>query len=246
MAACRLPPADLLFMDPPYNFGISYEAGDKGAGDRLPPAHFLALLRRWLRQAAETVRPGGAVWVLLPDEWAADATVCLYHTHGFPRRGWIKWHETFGAQTRTKFARTSRHLLYHVRPDGPVTFEADAVKVPSARQTKYRDRRAAAGGKVPGDVWQFARVCGTFAERAEGFPTQLPEALLERVVKACSRPGELVREFFAGSGSLARVCLRLGRRYDGYEANPRFAAMAAARVRALASELAAADSRPPA
>lgn len=227
-----LDPADLIFADSPYNFGLSYALGDGGKGDRLPECHFLARLQVWLRRSSECVRPGGAVWWLLPDEWADDAGVFLKRTLALTRRGWVKWHETFGAQTKLKFARTSRHLLYHVAPGGPVTFEAAAVKVPSARQLKYKDRRAAAGGKVPGDVWQFPRVCGTFAERAEGFPTQLPEALLERVVRACTRPGDLVREFFTGSGSLARVCVRLGRRYDGYEASPRFAAMAAARVRA--------------
>jgi site-specific DNA-methyltransferase (adenine-specific) len=71
------------------------------------------------------------------------------------------------------------------------------VLVPSARQTKYGDQRAKPGGRVPGDVWAFPRVCGTFKERA-GHVCQTALALLERVVLVASNPGDLVLEPFAG------------------------------------------------
>jgi len=232
-------PADLFFADPPYNFGLDYGGG--AARDRLPDDAYLAWLGDWLALGVSRVRPGGAVCVLLPDEWAAEAAFIMRWRLKLDRRNWVKWHETFGVQTKAKFARCSRHLLYFVRPGGegwPVTFNADAVKVPSARQTKYGDKRAAAGGKVPGDVWEFSRVCGTFGERVKAgpgvspaaVPTQLPEALLARVVAALTRPGDRVLEYFAGTGSLGRAAVRTGRLYEGWESNPATAALAAARV----------------
>lgn len=222
---------DLCAADPPYNQGIDY---GRGYCDRVTPEDYLDFTRRWMKRGAEALRPGGSLWVLISDEWAAEVGWIACRELGLVRRNWIKWHETFGNQTKKKFARCSRHLFYFVKPGGPLTFNARTVLVPSARQTKYNDARAATGGKVPDDVWQFSRVAGTFGERAEGFPTQIPEALWERVVRVATDPGGSVLEFFAGSGSLARVCVRLGRGYRGYERNERYAAMAAARVRQVA------------
>ena len=97
--------------------------------------------------------------------------------------------------------------------------------------------RDGAGGKVLGDVWEIPRVAGTHRERAAGFPTQVPEALLTRVVLALTDEGDRVREYFTGSGSLARVCVRTARNYEGWEANATFAELAAMRVREAESEV---------
>jgi len=224
-------PAAMSVADPPYNFGVKYGAS-AAAADRLTPEAYLKWCYRWFWALARTTAPGGCVWLVIPDEWAAEFAVYGKRALGLTLQNWVKWHETFGVQTTGKFARTSRHLLHFLTPGGPGFFDAAAVKVPSARQTKYNDRRAAAGGKVPGNVWEFSRVCGTFRERVPGLPTQLPEAMLERVVRATCPPGGLVREFFAGSGSLARVCVREGRAYEGWERDPQTHAVAAARLTA--------------
>jgi site-specific DNA-methyltransferase (adenine-specific) len=115
------------------------------------------------------------------------------------------------------------------------TFNADAVRVPSARQLKYHDQRANKTGKVPDDVWVLlpneqapdhfrpdtdvwlqSRVCGTFKERA-GHVTQLPLALVERIVQVASSLGDLLLDPFAGTGTLLVAARKLGRRSIGIE-----------------------------
>jgi len=86
----------------------------------------------------------------------------------------------------------------------------DAIRIPSKRQTLYNDKRANPKGRVPDDVWEFSRVCGTFKEKRKWHPNQHPEALIERIVKFSCVPGDLVIDMFAGTGTVNRVCKRLG------------------------------------
>jgi hypothetical protein len=67
-------------------------------------------------------------------------------------------------------------------------------------------------GKVPEDWWYFPVVARLHNERT-GYPTQKPEALLERIILASSNPGDFVADFFCGSGTAAVVAARLGRRF---------------------------------
>ena len=60
------------------------------------------------------------------------------------------------------------------------------------------------------------RVCGTFRERTE-HPCQMPEAVLERIIRVASNPGDLVLDPFAGSGTTVAVAKKLGRKYLGVE-----------------------------
>ena len=121
------------------------------------------------------------------------------------------------------------------------TFNGEAVRVPSARQTTYADRRANPAGKMPddtwvlrpqederlfppaSDTWYVPRVCGTFKERT-GHPCQMPEAVLERIIRVSSNPGDLVLDPFAGSGTTLATARRLGRRYLGIELSAEYAA----------------------
>lgn len=64
------------------------------------------------------------------------------------------------------------------------------------------------------DVWEISIIAGVGNERL-GYPTQKPEALLDRIVETCSKPGDLVADFFCGSGTTLAVAERLGRRWIG-------------------------------
>ncbi|MBI4731823.1 MAG: site-specific DNA-methyltransferase [Chloroflexi bacterium] len=90
-------------------------------------------------------------------------------------------------------------------------------------------------GKVPEDWWYFPVIARLHNERT-GYPTQKPEALLERILLASSNPGSLVADFFCGSGTFPLVAARHGRRYLACDATWR--AVHTARVRLLA------ESRP--
>jgi site-specific DNA-methyltransferase (adenine-specific) len=138
--------------------------------------------------------------------------------------------ETFGVNCRRKFNRTSRPMFYFTKHRTRFTFNVEALTTPSARQIKYGDRRANPAGKVLDDVWTISRVCGTFRERVPDVPTQLPIALVRRVVLGLTRPGDLVVDPFTGSGTTGVVCIEHGRRFHGIELREKFAAIAQARI----------------
>ena len=87
-----------------------------------------------------------------------------------------------------------------------------------------------ARGNVLGDVWtDIPPVNSQAAERA-GWPTQKPVALVERVIAACSRPGDLVADFFCGSGTTGVAASRLGRRYLLVDTQPMAVALSQRRL----------------
>ncbi len=120
---------------------------------------------------------------------------------------------------RSAFKRKHDTILVYTR-SADYYFDADAVRVPydpATVKTFASSPRAGFGkvpdlarGKVPEDWWYFPVVARIHSERV-GYETQKPAALLERIVRASSRPGDLVGDFFAGSGTAGVVAARLGR-----------------------------------
>jgi site-specific DNA-methyltransferase (adenine-specific) len=92
-----------------------------------------------------------------------------------------------------------------------------AIMVPSLRQKVYNDKRANPEGRVPDDIWDFSRVCGTFKARKKWHPNQHPIALMERIIKYSTKPGDLVVDMFAGTGTTNEACWNLGRDCIGIE-----------------------------
>lgn len=227
MAGMNAESFDLVVADPPYNIGIDYGTGSKA--DRRDDYPAWCLL--WIRQCYRLLRPHGSMWVVSGQEYGAHIDIALQNV-GFTIRNRITWHETFGVYCHKKFGRCSRPIFYAVKSPKGFTFHADAVTIPSARQTKYGDRRAAPGGKIMGDVWEIPRVCGTFRERVKGVPTQLPAELVRRIIAVSSNPGDAVLDPFAGSGTTLAVAAELGRAAEGIELNPDYAAIAEERLSA--------------
>ena len=87
-------------------------------------------------------------------------------------------------------------------------------------------------GTPLGDVWDIGIVAPVAKERT-GYPTQKPEALLERLVTSCTEPGDLVIDPYNGSGTTAAVCARLGRSALGIDINRRALAITKRRLVAL-------------
>jgi site-specific DNA-methyltransferase (adenine-specific) len=226
---------DLAFADPPFNIGYDYDVYD----DRRARADYLTWTDRWLAAVKRVLAPDGSFYVAIGDEYAAEVKVRLDNL-GLTLRNWIVWHYTFGVSCTRKFNRSHAHIFYYVRDPKRFHFDADAVRVPSARQTTYADRRANPAGKLPddtwvlrpqedgrvfgpeGDTWYVPRVCGTFKERV-AHPCQMPEAVLERIIRVSSRPGDVVLDPFAGSGTTLAAAKRLGRRWLGVELSADYA-----------------------
>lgn len=215
---------DLVVTDPPYNIGIDYGSGRDA--DRRDD--YDVWCKRWIGLCYRLLKATGSLWVISGQEHGADIDIAIRRA-GMTMRNRITWHETFGVYCQKKFGRTSRPIYYAVKDPRRFTFNREAVTVPSDRQAKYGDRRAAPGGKIMGDVWKISRVCGTFSERVDGVPTQLPEELVRRIVGVSSNPGDVVLDPFAGSGTVPSVAQDMGRQAVGIELNPQYADIAAAR-----------------
>jgi len=225
MATIEPGSVNLVFADPPYNVGVPYDVHN----DRMEPAAYLAWCDRWICASVRTLAPDGSMWVLINDEWADEYGIMLRQA-GLVRRSRVIWYETFGVNCTRKFNRTHRHLFHMVRDRGRFTFNRAAVSIPSARLAKYRDKRANPEGKILDDVWTIPRLAGTHSERIKAFPTQLPLALLRRIVGCSSNPGDLVADWFSGSGTTAAVCVESGRRFLGVELSANYADLSRKRL----------------
>ncbi len=235
---------DLVFADPPFNIGYDYDVYD----DRRSAGQYLDWTKQWGREVVRVLRPTGAFWLAIGDEFAAELK-CIFHRElGLSLRSWVIWYYTFGVHCSRKFSRSHAHLFYFTKDPNRYTFNDEAIRVPSARQLVYADRRADPKGRLPddtwilrpqdvpdgfppdGDTWYFPRVCGTFKERAGWHGCQMPEQLLGRIIRACSNPGDVVLDPFGGSGTTLVVAKKLERRYLGFELSPEYAAQIQARL----------------
>jgi site-specific DNA-methyltransferase (adenine-specific) len=217
--------ARLIFADPPYNIGVEYDRHD----DRMSEAAYLAWCESWINSAVNLLSPDGSMWVLINHESSHHIRLIL-EAAGLHHRQTITWYETFGVNCTRKFNRCSRPLLWMVRDRSHFVFNPAMVRTQSARQTRYRDKRANPAGKILDDVWTIPRVAGTHRERIPGFPTQLPAELLRRVVGCAAYPRDLVIDPFSGSGTTGAVCLNLGCRFLGVELSGDYAARSRQRL----------------
>ena len=208
---------DLIFADPPFNIGIKYDVHN----DNMPYEEYHNWSEKWIKETYRLLKDNGAIYIAIGDEFSAEINLILKKM-GFYFRNWIIWYYTFGQNQRKKFNRAHTHIFYFTKNKNNFVFNADAVRVPSARQSIYNDKRAYPKGKVPDDVWQISRICGTFKERASKHPCQMPEALLERIIKASSNENDVVLDPFAGTGTTLVVAKKLNRRFIGIEKSPSY------------------------
>jgi len=242
---------DLVFADPPFNIGYLYHNYD----DRKDVQEYVDWSERWMRAVYRALKPTGSFYLAIGDEFAADLCYVARRKIGFHMRNWIIWHYTFGQQTKKMFAKSHTHILYFSKekPDPGltnITFNADAVRVASARQTTYGDHRANPKGKLPDDTWYLRpqetapeayfepgcdtwnvnRVCGTFKEREGWHGCQMPIGVLNRVIKASSNPGDIVLDPFNGSGTTTVAAALLGRKYVGIDQSSEYIDFARSRL----------------
>lgn len=211
---------DLAFADPPYNLEKKYGRWD----DALAEQHYLEWCDAWLAGMAATLKPGGSLFVLNLPKWAIHHAAFLRRHLDF--RHWIAWDAL--SDPRGKLMPAHYALLWFTKPGGkpvcnysPVDAKprAGLVAPPDAPQYCLRAKcvaqRKALGddAKVElSDVWFDIHRIKHKRDR-DAHPCQLPEKLMERILKLASRPGDVVFDPFCGAGTTALAALKLGRKF---------------------------------
>jgi site-specific DNA-methyltransferase (adenine-specific) len=224
---------DLIFADPPFNWSVAYEQWD----DSMPREDYEDFTREWLDGCIEVLAPNGSMWVNIPDDSAAEIVMHLKQ-RGMHMINWCIWHFRFGQHRESGFINSKVHALYFSKDRKKRTWNGDAVLEQSDRAAIYGDKRTMAktknqGMRVPMDVWYgkyWGRIQGNNKERRPQHQNQIPEVYLERVILACSNPGDLVLDPFLGSGTTLTVARAHGRRSIGIEYSPETASSAWQRV----------------
>ncbi len=204
-----------------------------------------------MAQIHRVLSPVGAFWLAIGDEYAAELKIEAQKL-GFVCRSWVVWYYTFGVNCKMKFTRSHAHIFHFVRHPDCFTFNGDDIRVPSARQLVYNDKRAESKGRLPDDTWilrpqdcpegfnadedtwYFPRVAGTFKERAGFHGCQMPEQLLGRIIRVCSNEGEVVLDPFSGSATTIAVAKKLNRRFLACELSKEYVAMGTQRLANIA------------
>lgn len=249
---------DLVFADPPFNIGYEYDSYN----DNRSPSEYLKWCKDWFEQIDRILKPDGTFWLAIGDDFAAELKVLATRNLNFKLRNWIIWYYTFGVHCARKFTRSHTHLFYFVKNEKHFTFNDKEIRVPSARQLVYKDLRANPAGRIPDDtwilrpqtipdgfgkdesVWFFSRVCGTFKERQSNHGCQMPELLLERIIRVSSNPGDLVLDPFFGTATTLCVAKKLRRRYLGFEISQNYCDLAKERLQQTAPLMILEDDNP--
>jgi DNA modification methylase len=228
---------DLIYADPPFFSRRDYPArigrGEdsrrpqdwklaEGYADRFASLDaYLDFLYPRLALMQRLLSPNGTIYLHL--DWHADAYGRLLLDELFGQENLLNeiiWTYHGPSPIQRAFNRKHDTILAYSKGKA-YTFNADAVREPYHPNTvkTFDSPKAGFGkvpdlarGKVPEDWWYFPVVARLHRERT-GYPTQKPEALLERILLASSNPGDLVADFFCGSGTFPLVAARHGRSF---------------------------------
>ena len=243
MAGLKPESVDMVFADPPYNLQLTGKLlrpnntrvdGVDDAWDRFADfADYDRFTSAWLAEARRVLKPNGTLWVIGSYHNIFRVGAKLQDL-GFWILNDVVWRKTNPMPNfrGKRFTNAHETLIWAAR---------DA----KARYTfNYQQMKALNEDLQMRSDWLIP-LCGGPERLREGdgakvHPTQKPEALLHRAIMAASKPGEVILDPFAGTGTTLAVAKRLGRRFIGIERDPRYAAWA--RERAAAVEPAAKDA----
>ena len=215
----------LIFADPPFNIDYEYET----YRDNLQYENYVDWTGKWMSACYDVLADDGSFYIAIGDEYAAEIKM-LARKLGLHLRNWIVWNYSFGQNTNKKFCRSHTHIFYFIRDPSHFVFNDEAIRVPSARQLIYKDRRADHRGKIPDDVWRYPRVCGTFKERVGWHTCQMPLKLMARIIRTSSNIGDLVMDPFSGSASTLVAAAVLRRDYVGFDIDSKYVELGQKRI----------------
>lgn len=131
----------------------------------------------------------------------------------------IIWAYDYGARTRKKWPPKHDNILLYAKNPADYVFDAEEIERIPYMAPGLVGGEKAAKGKLPTDTWWHTIVSPTGKEKT-GYPTQKPVGILRRMIQASSKPGDVVLDFFAGSGTTGEASYRLGRRFVMVDNSP--------------------------
>jgi site-specific DNA-methyltransferase (adenine-specific) len=235
---------DLIYIDPPFNTGkaqsrtqiktVRSENGDRTgfSGNRYETVkvgsrsyadlfdNYLAFLEPRLVEAYRVLKPNGSLYFHIDYR---EVHYCKILLDGiFGRESFLNeiiWAYDYGARTKKKWPAKHDNILWYAKDPRSYTFNVEAIdRIPYMAPSLVGPEKAARG-KLPTDTW-WSTIVPTNSREKTGYPTQKPLTIINRIITASSNPGELVLDFFAGSGSTGASCLKLGRQFILVDNNP--------------------------
>jgi len=187
--------------------------------DDMALGEYLDFLSVRLAEMHRVLAPHGSLYLHLDFHAVHHARLLLDEIFGAERfLNEIIWAYDYGGRGRDRWPRKHDNILWYAKADH-WTFNREAIDRIPYMAPGLVGAEKAARGKLPTDVWWMTIVPTSGRERT-GYPTQKPLRLLERIITASSCPGDLVADFFGGSGTTAVAAHRLGRRYLSVDTNP--------------------------
>jgi len=231
---------ELMYVDPPFNTGrkqsrtqmktIRDEAGDRvgfggrryrteiqesvtgsGYGDRFED--FVGFLRPRMVEAHRVLAETGSLFFHIDYREVHYCKVMLDEVFGrecFQNE--IIWAYDYGARATKRWPAKHDNILWYTKDSERYTFNLEATDRIPYMAPGLVGAEKAARGKTPTDVWWHTIVSPTGKEKT-GYATQKPLGILERIVRVHSNPGEMVLDFFAGSGTTGEAAAKNGRRF---------------------------------
>jgi len=233
---------DLTVTSPPYNIGKEYE-------QPLPLDDYLYWCQCWMEEIHRLTRTNGAFWLNLgylsiPHRaQAVPIPYLLWDRSPFYFVQEVVWNYGAGLHTRKRFSPRNEKFLWYVKSEQHYTFNLDAVRDKDVKypfQKKNGKLKCNPLGKNPSDVWQIPKVTSgqkRSSKERTAHPAQFPLALIDRIIKACSHPGELVLDPVMGSGTTAVAALQNGRKVLGFELNEKYCLIAQQRIERYLAEV---------
>ena len=235
---------DLIYIDPPFNTGkvqgrtqiktTRSDEGDRtGFGGRRYETikvgtrsyadlfdDYLAFLEPRLAEAHRVLAPHGSLYFHIDYREVHYCKVLLDTIFGrdcFLNE--IIWAYDYGGRPKNRWPPKHDNILLYVKDPANYVFNYDEIERIPYMAPGLVGPEKAARGKLPTDTW-WHTIVPTNGKEKTGYPTQKPLGILRRIVQASSRPGDLVLDFFAGSGTTAAACLEFGRRFILVDDNP--------------------------
>jgi site-specific DNA-methyltransferase (adenine-specific) len=229
--------ADLIYIDPPFNTGkkqrrlklktVRDPEGDRtgfqGARFRTSTlgemsfddrhSDFLAFIRPRLEQAYRLLNNSGTFYFHIDYREVHYCKVLLDDVFGRDNfLNEIIWAYDYGGRPKRKWPAKHDNILVYVKDPEAYTFNREDIdRIPYMAPGLVGPEKAKRG-KLPTDTWWHTIVSPTGKEKT-GYPTQKPLGILRRIIQASSNPGDLVVDFFAGSGTTGAAAAELDRRF---------------------------------